>query len=54
MERLKLHFMIAVIKLLMAICWKIDGYDDSLIRSGEYKYANDVTGDLQNEINKLL
>jgi hypothetical protein len=54
MERLKLHFMIAVLKLLSEICWRIDGYGNPLVHSKAYNYAEDVGHDLQEEMNKLL
>jgi hypothetical protein len=54
MERLKLHFMIAVLKLLLKICWRIDGYGSPLVNSKDYNYAEDITKDLQEEMNKLI
>ena len=52
MERLKLHFMIAVLDLLMDIYSKT--YENSNFLSKEMKYAIDVKNDLHKEMNKLL
>jgi hypothetical protein len=47
MERLKLHFMIAVLQLLLGLNWQYK-YSDQHI------YAEDVLEDLKKEMNKLI